>query len=567
MNASTLFSSSIRKRALPAARIGFGATVLLALVLGYWGLVWHSHSAGYAFGKGFWNLAYYDLQLFVLGSAPLDAPGSFPWPLQVARFLAPAATVYALFEAVRVVFASEWRRRWQRRSSGHTIVVGETPIADAVVDGLRRSGQVVLRAAVGDAAALRDAGIAGARFVYACADDHLDSSVNVLAAATARRQERGRKAGDLNVYAHISDPTYALALRARHLSQPVTGADFFNVDEIAAREVVRTDTGLFRADAPLVVVAGLGPFGQSIVVELARAWQVSASHAAGERLRLLLVDGAAETVAAELQRRWPAVSAACDLIAAADLGTVFAAPDAPVPHRVYLCYQAEDEAVRAALTMATLWSGGERSVVLRLDRLAGLADVFGPGEGSLLDDVEGRLRPVSVGRLVVGADANGTYRLHEDIYERLARLVHHNYLQREVTNGHPMGSTAAMAPWDELSEDLKEANRAHARSIGTKLTEVGCTVAPRRDAGVDLSQDPKFETLAEQEHIRWMDERIRQGWTYGEVRDDATKRHPSLVPWQSLAESEKEKDRAAVRDLAAVLADCGLQIVRVPDRA
>ncbi|GGM37023.1 hypothetical protein GCM10007977_043080 [Dactylosporangium sucinum] len=553
----------MRERALPVARIGFAATVVLAVVLGFWGLEWHSRSATYSLGRGFWNIAYYDLQLFVLGSAPLDSAGPFPWPLQVARFLAPAATIYALFEAGRAMFASEWQRQWQRRMTGHAIVVGETPIADAMVDGLRRNGRAVLRTAAGDAASLRDAGIAGARFVYTCADDHNDSSVNVLAAAVARQQQRTKKAGDLNVYAHVSDPTYALGLRARHLSQPMTGADFFNIDELAARELVWSDRDSFQTGNPLVVIAGLGPFGQSVIVELARMWQVSAR--AHEKLTIMLVDPDAAAIEQQLRQRWAAVAETCDLTPFADLASAFDTPIVPTPHRVYLCYQAEEESVRAALTMAALWQGGKQSVVLRLDRLAGLADVFGGSANSLLDDVESRLRPVCVGRLVVAADPSRADRIHDDIYERLAQLIHHNYLRREVDKGNAMGTAAAMVRWENLADDYKEANREQARDIGKKLTSVGCTVAPRSGTGVDLGADPLFEELAKDEHKRWMDERIAQKWTWGPKRDNDAKHHPSLVDWDELPEAEKDKDRAAVRDIGIVLADCGLQIVRLND--
>ncbi len=560
MPRTTPFAKSVRERALSAARIGFAATVVLAVILGFWGLESYSHSASYALGRSFWDIAYYDLQLFVLGAAPLDNPGPFPWPLQVARFLAPAATIYALFEAGRAVFASEWQRLSQRRRTGHTIVVGETPIADAMVDGLRRNG-LVLRATAGDAESLRDTGIAGARFVYACADDRDDSSVNVLVAATARQQARTKKAGDLYVYAHVSDPAYALALRARHLSQPVTGADFFNIDELAARELVRQEAGSFRDGEPLVVVVGLGPFGQAIVVELARMWQVSAR--ADEKLVVVLVDRDAEAVGRDLQRRWVAVAETCELRPVADLSAVFRTPAMPTPHRVILCHEAEEEAVRAALTMPALWQGGERSVVVRLDRLSGLADVLGGGDGSLLDDVEGRLQPVCVGKFVVGADAGKAERIHEDIYERLAQLIHHNYLRHELKKGNAMGSAPAMVPWEDLAEDYKQANRAQARDIGNKLTDAGCTVAPRTGAGVELDDDPLLETLAEQEHERWRAERTAQGWTWGEQRDDEAKHHPSLVPWERLPEEEKDKDRAVICEIGEVLAHCGLEIVRL----
>jgi len=51
------------------------------------------------------------------------------------------------------------------------------------------------------------------------------------------------------------------------------------------------------------------------------------------------------------------------------------------------------------------------------------------------------------------------------------------------------------------------------------------------------------EKLAENTHEVWAQGRIAEGWTYGEVRDDANKKHPCLVPYSYLPESEKEYDR------------------------
>jgi hypothetical protein len=560
-------ANDFRARVLPVARIGFAVTVIVSLGLGLWGLEWYSQDPLYNVGREPLDLLYYDLQLFVLSSAPTDAGGPFPWPLEIARFLAPAAAVYALFEAARALFAGEWRRVRERRMSEHAIVIGDTPVADAIADGVRDGGRAVLRIPVGDVGSLRDAGIARARFVYACADDHADSSVNVLTAAIAIQDKRAPGAATLAVYAHISSPTYALALRARHLSQLVTSADFFNIDELAARELVRRDAATFEGAHPLVVIAGLGAFGQSIVVELARMWRLSSR--AQERLTVILVDPAADTLAAELLRRWPAVAEACTLQpVAGDLATAFREPIVPTPHRVYLCYEAEDVTVQAALTLAQLWQGGARSLILRLDRLSRLAEVFGDSATSLLDDIEGRLYPVRLGQLVVDPKAIGEAPIHEDIYERLAQLAHDNYLRAELNKGRKMGSAPAMVAWEPLDEEYKQANRAQVRDIGSKLAMIGCTVAPRTGPGLNLvDDDAQVEMLATAEHDRWMADRKSQGWTYGAVRDNVAKHHPSLVAWSELSNNEKDKDRDVVRNMSAVLSDFGLQIIRLQQPA
>lgn len=63
----------------------------------------------------------------------------------------------------------------------------------------------------------------------------------------------------------------------------------------------------------------------------------------------------------------------------------------------------------------------------------------------------------------------------------------------------------------------------------------------------DVKLPEKLEQLVEQMsknvHEVWAETRIRQGWTYGEQRNDELKTHPCLIPYEELPEEEKEYDR------------------------
>ena len=61
-----------------------------------------------------------------------------------------------------------------------------------------------------------------------------------------------------------------------------------------------------------------------------------------------------------------------------------------------------------------------------------------------------------------------------------------------------------------------------------------------------------------------MSERQEAGWTYGQVRDDRKKTHPSLVPYEKLTGTEKEKDRNTIRQIPEILALIDFQIYRMP---
>ena len=63
------------------------------------------------------------------------------------------------------------------------------------------------------------------------------------------------------------------------------------------------------------------------------------------------------------------------------------------------------------------------------------------------------------------------------------------------------------------------------------------------------------ERLAENAHDLWAAQRLADGWTPGPNRDDSAKKHPCLVPYAELPDSEKEYDRiAALGTLKAILA-------------
>lgn len=70
------------------------------------------------------------------------------------------------------------------------------------------------------------------------------------------------------------------------------------------------------------------------------------------------------------------------------------------------------------------------------------------------------------------------------------------------------------------------------------------------------------EQLAEHTHDIWAQQRMDQGWTYGEKRDDDKKFHPCLLPYEELPENEKDYDRnTALQTLKAILA-LGYRIVK-----
>ena len=70
------------------------------------------------------------------------------------------------------------------------------------------------------------------------------------------------------------------------------------------------------------------------------------------------------------------------------------------------------------------------------------------------------------------------------------------------------------------------------------------------------------EKLAKDVHEVWSQTRMEQGWTYGEERDDQQKKHPCLVPYEDLPESEKVYDRNTSQQTLRLIMKLGFKIVR-----
>lgn len=64
---------------------------------------------------------------------------------------------------------------------------------------------------------------------------------------------------------------------------------------------------------------------------------------------------------------------------------------------------------------------------------------------------------------------------------------------------------------------------------------------------IDIKLPKELELLVEKMsknvHEVWAETRIKQGWKYGEQRNDELKTHPCLIPYEELSEEEREYDR------------------------
>lgn len=70
------------------------------------------------------------------------------------------------------------------------------------------------------------------------------------------------------------------------------------------------------------------------------------------------------------------------------------------------------------------------------------------------------------------------------------------------------------------------------------------------------------EQISKNTHEVWAEGRLRDGWTYGEERDDAKRTHPCLIPYEELSEEEKAFDRATSMETLRLVIKLGYKIVK-----
>lgn len=70
------------------------------------------------------------------------------------------------------------------------------------------------------------------------------------------------------------------------------------------------------------------------------------------------------------------------------------------------------------------------------------------------------------------------------------------------------------------------------------------------------------EQIARNVHEVWSAGRIKDGWSYGVVRDDNLKHHPCLIPYEELTETEKEYDRMTSQETLKLIMKLGFKIVK-----
>ena len=97
-----------------------------------------------------------------------------------------------------------------------------------------------------------------------------------------------------------------------------------------------------------------------------------------------------------------------------------------------------------------------------------------------------------------------------------------------------------------------------------EMNKVKYTPQPIDTTDVELPGELEqlVEQMSKNVHDVWAETRIKQGWKYGERRNDELKTHPCLVPYEELPEEEKEYDRNTSIGTLKLIMKLGFEITK-----
>lgn len=536
------------------------------------------------------HCVYTTLQLFVL-NVTFDPHEKLPLALNLARFLAPAATIGTAVKAVAAILDTRWAA-WKRgRLKGHVVVYGLGRRGFEIARQLRADGEKVVlidaeggndllgasrelgaHVVIGNAAdgvSLLKARLGRARELFVFTDSD-STNIGILLHAAHVRKAAGC-ATRLTTHVHLADPGICPIVRdERALCSVRKHLDLWIVNsyERAVRDVVVGELMPRLPVAPgdprgiRVIIGGFGRMGQALALQIARTCIV----ANGSRPHLTVVDAAAKERIAAFCDRHPHYRELCDLddgidadltnpAVLADLAAICSAGDAVTT--VALCMGDDYRNFTSAMILAREFAEqDETAIFVRLTEADGL--------GRLLDEENS---DTAWARRLKGFGSVSTVcaleRFRGKHADAMARSLHASYVREQLAQGQSSETKPALRPWEDLSWEFRDSNLQAADHLRLKLLTIGWDLAPGRGlspVAIPLKEG-QLDLLAELEHRRWFAERLLKGWQFSQERNVKTKKTPCLVPWDKLTDAEKKWDQDQVLAYAGAIADAGMHIV------
>ena len=526
---------------------------------------------------------YMSMQLFLLDPQSFDVSDvlsssespdkGIPWTLELARWMAAAITCYGIFFAMWKFLLHSTGNFKIQKIRGHIIVFGSGSVVNdlindaigtktdcvlltscpSLIGSWRKMGgrgvEIVESADRPDITEqyLKQAGLNRASTFYAF--DTVDSE-NLRAAMLAQSLN-----DKVRIVVRQDEPSACGLLQRNGLLLPSKGSNLrvFSVANTRARLLLHQTplewhplNGL--ATEVHLVIPCLGLFEKATAIQAA----LIGHYAKGMRVNLWLDSTASRSL---LQVDFPGISQCMDVHAIGENGisTIHDISHAAAPGALVTILATNllpEEGYLQTLRYRERWSPENSFRVILKSPLA---------DGDLLVSEADYLYVAPQLRGLATPDAM-------DKHDKAAKQIHdtwHKGNQRHIDDALAKGETdeaeallqkPTFKPWNELTEEQKDANRTAADHIEIKIRAV--MLDPSQpdllEAWEKLTLE-QLDLLSEMEHERWCAALRLSGYKPGE-RDDDARKHPDLIPYDQLDQATRDYDTEQVKMAAEYLA-------------
>ena len=558
--------------------IAIGIIWFISLLLGYFGF--SEFSRENSINWSFSDVVYRTIQLIDLGSGSVD--GKLNWMLEIARFLLPALTIYTIIQGLLHLFDKQMQfiRLWGLRNhiivcglgrkgnyiakdllkSGQKVVVIEKEISSEIAAEIQKEGGIVLAGDATQQDTLYSARLHRARYIVCMLGN---DSLNLQVAFQAYHITRSRNKGRLTCTICLSSQgLFEVAKRNElfHEDGVPYQIESFNPYDRSARLLLVQDDDLKDLansckDSVHLLIVGWGRLGESLIIQAAHSW-----HLMGRKDKLIIsvIDKNAQNHFTRLFRDDPNINQVLEInpiqidIQSINLLQKAMAEIQVNVSRAYICLS--DPILSLQVYQNIIRSPKFKNVAFRI-RLAKDSGVSTAFESSLF-------RSSNFGKVVLFDLFEQTCTAEvvlTGLHEYLARELYESYYSETVNSG--IGHSS-MVPWDQLSNDDKNANLKQGDRLYNLLNSVGYTINFFQNWNIEKFefQPTEIEKMASLEHTLWCQNKELEGWKFGNSKDNRKKTHPALISWDKLPEIEKEKDRRTIKEIPNFLSKIGFQI-------
>lgn len=506
-----------------------------------------------------------------------------PFPLEIARILAFFGTLFVGFKLFSLLLAKQWLLLRLRFISDHIIVFGLNKISFSVSNALSDLGYSVIIVDPAPSASLekqcQNQGIVlfnedpsdetifhkirihKASQIYAFFENE---TLNADLAVELKKRLIGKTNKKIDVFIHIQNSDMCYALKGEEIEQAKNekvNFYYFNLYELAANQIFQTID-----QSSDILVVGYHPVLENLLLVAAKETLFSKKRSE-QKKTWILIDENSENRIKWLKVKYVGLDEVIDFIPCDVVVQNNIIPDPEqfqslLKNRsissVLLFIQEYHTSIEWAITIQRLLKNTSVEIYVLMTSTTGISELINEDNS-----------PCSSFRNIYTFDminyASNTSIMKNSLIETMAQTIHGDYFRLQLEKGITQEVNPSVVPWDELPETLRDSNREQARGVLDKVRLINAELSVLFNWKDPLFAftEKELEKLAIFEHNRWVEERIKLGWTKGE-KDIQKKLTPYLVSYDELPEEIKELDRDTIRNIPYILARNGLTIVRKP---